>query len=214
MSTVLLQWLRQRRPENPRRVRRFREQVQALKWEQSNVAQSLFKLFDAVDVLAEAEVRYYYRRRGTRAWLSGVCRTLAWIFGTIGVLLPLCTAARGTAVESWGPWGYLFLALGGSFLGANALFGGTSGHVRFVSAQIELEKLITTSRIGWCRYLAHIDVEKISDEDIKRGFALVKTYAENLYSTTLSATRYWGETLMKELEKYRKSKERQAQRSS
>lgn len=205
MSHVLVEWFRRLRPENPRRVRRFREEVQNLKWEQSNTANSLFKLFDAVDVLAETEVGYYYRRRGTRACLSGLFRLLAWIFGTVGVVLPLFAAARGIAIESWGPWGYLFLALGGSFLGANSLFGGTSGHVRFVSTQLELERLITTSRVSWCDYSAHVDLENISEEDIKRGFALIQTYAEKLYEKTLSATMFWGKTLMEELKKYQKS---------
>ncbi len=205
MSNVFVQWLKRLRPEDPRRMHCFREQLQNLNWERSNVAESLGKLFNAVDDLTEAEVRYYYRRRGTRALLSGLFRTLAWVFGTIGIILPLFAATNQYAFKSWGPWGYVFLAGGASFLGANALFGGTTGHVRFVSTQLELEKLITASRIEWCNFSAHIDLENISDEQVAYGFALIQAYAEKLYETTLSETGHWGETLMEELKKYQKS---------
>jgi hypothetical protein len=75
-----------------RRIRVFREALQGLSWDKDNISGSLGRLFHAVDDLAIAEVDYYYRRRGTRSWISGAARLGAWVFGTIGLLLPLLAA--------------------------------------------------------------------------------------------------------------------------
>lgn len=112
--------------------------------------ESLSQLFRAVDDLAEAEVSYYYRRRGTRAWISGLARFGAWVFGSIGLLLLLLAATATPDFKAVSQYGYVFLAAAASCLGANSLFGGTEGHIRFVSTQLELEKLITSARIRWC----------------------------------------------------------------
>lgn len=63
---------------------------------------------------------------------------------------------------------HYFLAGAASCLAANSLFGGTSGHVRFVSTQLELERLVTKARIDWCAFLAQA---KADTDHIKAGFA-------------------------------------------
>lgn len=59
------------RPEDPQRIRQFTEKLASLRWDAENVTASLQQAFLAVNALAEAEVRYYFRRRNTRAWISG-----------------------------------------------------------------------------------------------------------------------------------------------
>jgi hypothetical protein len=71
-----------------------------------------------------------------------------------------------------------------------------------VSTQLELEKLITTSRVGWCKYLAE---RHDTDETVGSGFALVLAYANALHATTIAETGRWGETIMTELAKFQKS---------
>jgi hypothetical protein len=165
---------------------------------------SLSKLFEAVDDLASHEVNYYYRRRQTRAWISGVCRFAAWIAGTVGLLIPLLAAPDGSAFKPLGSYGYAALAFSASLLAANALLGGTSGHVRFVLTQLELEKLITVSRISWLAYLS-AKPDPASDKKISEGFELVKGYAQSLYAATITETGRWGETLLAELAKFQKA---------
>ena len=92
MPQHILTWLQRFRPEDPRRIKAFRAKLEGLAWDKQNAVESLSALFAAVDELAEAEVHYYYRRRGTRAWISGVTRTGAWLLGTVGLLLPLLAA--------------------------------------------------------------------------------------------------------------------------
>lgn len=156
------------RPEDPRRIREFRRRLGSLKWDAENAIASLKELFDAVDELADAEIHYYYRRRGTRAWISGFARFAAWLLGSIGLLLPLLAGTAAPEFKEVGQYGYVFLAGAASCLAANSLFGGTSGHVRFVSTQLELERLVTKARIDWCAFLAQA---KADTDHIKAGFA-------------------------------------------
>jgi hypothetical protein len=192
-------WIQKFRPEDPRRIQAFRKKLEGLQWDQQNLDGSIQALFEAVDDLAEAEVRYYYRRRGTRALISGVTRFFAWLLGSVGLLLPLVAATSAPMFAGWGQYGYAFLAAAACCLGANSLFGGTQGHIRFVSTQLELEKLIAASRIGWCEYLA----TKKPNNNHQKGFELIFAYTQALHLVTISETSRWGETLLAELAKFR-----------
>ena len=190
------------RPEDPARLCVFRNATKGLLWDEEHATESLSKLFRAVDDLAEAEVKYYYRRRTTRAWISGISRFVAWVSGTIGLLLPLLAATANPEFKDVAQYGYVFIAIAASGLAANSLFGGTEGHIRFVTTQLELEKLITKARISWCRYL---ELRASDSEDYEAGFLLIQDYATELHTTTISETGRWGETIMKELVKFQKN---------
>ena len=190
------------RPEDPVRLHAFREATQELLWDEEHATESLSQLFRAVDDLAEAEVNYYDRRRTTRALISGISRFVAWVSGTIGLLLPLLAATANPEFRDLAQYGYVFIAIAASCLAANSLFGGTEGHIRFVTTQLELEKLITKARILWCHYLE----SKVSDsEGHEAGFLLIQDYATDLHTTTISETGRWGEAIMNELAKFQKS---------
>jgi hypothetical protein len=198
----LVAWLRRRNPEDPRRLRAFRDQVKVLEWSDGTFAQSAESLFNAVDDLATAEVSYYFKRRRTRAMLSGGLNLLTWLFGTAGILVPLIAAANDEWKEL-NQYGYVGLALAGSFFGANALFGGTSGHMRFVTAQLDLERLITTSRVAFKGYLARCGTTQLTAELREAGVKLVEGYATDLYRTVLAETSSWRETLQAEMQQIR-----------
>lgn len=197
-------FMRRFRPEDPRRLRAFMQTVRSLKWTDEDAVASLSVLFTAVDELAEAEVSYYYRRRGTRAWISRVARFGSWICGSIGLLLPLLASTGAPDLKNVGQYGYAFLAVAASFIAANSLFGGSDGHIRFVSTQLNLEKLITASRIRWFRYLTELATKK---EDLAMGFDIILAYAAGLHTTTIAETDRWGEGLLAALEKYRQALE-------
>jgi len=202
MPKVDSSWFERLRPEDPRRMRAFRARTEALSWDANNCLTSLSRLFAAVDELAESEVQYYYRRRGTRAWVSGVARMGAWLLGTMGLLLPLLAGTESSAFKDIASYGYVFLAASASCLAANSLFGGTDGHVRFVATQLELEKLIVASRVGWCKYLA---APSSTSGHLAEGFDQILAYASALHAVTIGETGRWGETLMTELGKYQRA---------
>lgn len=90
----IIEWMKRQRPENPSRMSDFRAKLDRLAWDEKRSIKSIDTLFNAVNDLAEAEVRYYYRRRGTRALVSGITRITAWVLGTIGLLIPLLSGAN------------------------------------------------------------------------------------------------------------------------
>ena len=202
MKKIVPNWMQRHRPEDPLRIQVFRSKLEGLSWDQQNALKSLSALFAAVDDLAEAEIQYYYRRRGTRAWISGITRFGGWILGSIGLLLPLLAATDFSYFEDGAQLGYVFLAAAASCLAANALFGGTEGHIRFVSTQLEIERLITASRVCWCKYLAGTPDQV---HDLSEGFTLIIEYSNALHTATIAETGRWGKTLLLELEKYQRS---------
>lgn len=197
-----LNWMKKLRPEDPGRLNEFRDATQGLKWDEQHIGESLSQLFRAVDDLAQAEVNYYYRRRVTRAWISGITRSGAWSFGSIGLLLPLLASTANPEFEAWSPYGYVFLAAAASCLGANSLFGGTEGHIRFVSTQLEIEKLITKARVSWCRYLVS---NGDKTQNLELGFSLIQDYADELHAATISETGHWGKTTKEALARYQEN---------
>lgn len=184
-------------PEDPRRVTAFRTATAQLKWDEQNFAASMSGLFEEVDKLAEAEIHYYFRRRGTRSLVSGITRFLGWVCGTTGLILPLLDNN-----SNLGKLGYAFLAGAASMFAANSLFGGTEGHVRYVSAQLALERLVTESRIGWAAWLAS---QQNGQPDRQTGFDLIHAYATHLYTISISETDRWGEAILADVAKYQNS---------
>ena len=156
-------------------------------------------------MLAELELRYYFRRRRTRSWVSGVTRIMGWVCGAAGLLLPLIGAAdpsRGDLAK----WGYVALAAAGSLFGANSLFGGTSGHTSFVFAQLAIERLITETRIAWTKMLAEMELhgkcaDQLGPEQLTSMFELIQNYATAVYDITASETAEWRTNILGELAK-------------
>jgi hypothetical protein len=186
-------------PEHPDKITYFREQISALQWGKEVRATSLSKLFDAVEDLAEAEVRYYFQRRGRTSWWSGKLRFLAWGCGSIGAILPLLAATNQATFSALGPWGFVFLAAAASFLGANALFGGTTGHVRFVTNQLALERLIASKRIEWSSYSASVDDDPTSEEALEKGFKYIQVYVEEIYLVVTTETGAWSKAVLEQI---------------
>jgi hypothetical protein len=196
-------------PEHPDKLTEFKNVLSGLKWDAPDKLGSLNELFTAVDSLAEAEVRYYFRRRITSRTWSTALRFGSWLFGTLGVLTPLLATtnfpsfwvANQPPSGSLIPWGYFFLAVAAALLGANTLFGATAGHVRFASTQLLLEKIMTVSRIAWCEYLNEAK-NSPTEEAMKACFDFIGSYAEAMYSATLSETGNWSEMVIAELNRY------------
>jgi hypothetical protein len=188
--------------EDPRRTQAFIFKLENLKWDKDNVVSSLSSLFVAVDELAQTEVRYYYGWRRMRAVVSVITRIIAWVSGSIGLLIPLLAGTTVPILRELGQYGYVALAIAASFLAANSLFCGTDGHIKFMSTQIKLERIITDARIMWCKYLAGTHE---TDQEITQGFALILAYSNDLYTTTIAEIDLRGEALMSELTKYQKT---------
>lgn len=144
--------------------------------------------------LFEAEVRYYYSARRRHRPVSMMFRVLGWLFGSLGVIIPALAAyfdaARGAA-----PFGYVFIVAAGCMFGGNQLFGGTSGHARYVSAQYEIEAHLVAFTIKWERWRALHQHAEIGDEALTEPFGLLQDLAATIYGVIRTETGGWAAAL-------------------
>lgn len=197
-------------PDHPMRLAGFHQRACCSSWEPGKTLEALDGIFNALDELAGKEVDYYYRRRRRARWISVATRTGAWLFGTLGLAGPMAAVvfdipwvtldAGSSALES----GYVLLAASAGFLAADSFFGGSAAHVRNVSTQLELERLITEFRLHWLRLRACIHEPGPSESQLESAFELFKGFSAALYSTILRETRLWGKTLTQAIEEFRR----------
>ncbi len=200
---------REPRVEDPIRLQRFVSATKALKWEPEATLGSLSDLFWALDALAVAEVQYYYNFRASSRVHSGVLRGLGVLFATGGTLFPLLAAADSIYFKDLAAWGYVLLAVAAALFACNALFGSSTGHVRFVTAQLRLEREITRYRIKWLSESSALAGATPTAEQKARVFSLLRQYAEALYKVMEEETSGWADELLTELRNYREQLEAQ-----
>jgi hypothetical protein len=177
--------------EDPDRIKAFLEKTGSLDW--SNAKDSLSTIKNEAFELLNHEVDYYYRIRQDKKSLSGYLRFGMLLFGTLGILAPLAEAAK---LYSVGNYGYLLLAVSGAFLTANNLFGGTTGHARFVTTQLQLEKIIAIGTVKWNELEKKLDqeAEKTSEVELEM-FQFIISTLEEAYQLIIDETNDWNESL-------------------
>lgn len=180
--------------EDPIRLERFQDLTGSLSWAPENRSTALRSIYTALNDLAYAEVRYYFERRQHGKWLSTACRLVAWLTGAVGLLLPLIPPVWPTAPANFTSWGYIAFAIAGSALVANSIFGGTDGHRRFVSTQLDVERLLTLFRLDWQRLFMEYEANPTTE----RASALIARstlFVEALHAALSSETALWGKQL-------------------
>lgn len=180
--------------EGVHRISAFLKSTQLLDWE--NMSENAWnELFNQCTTLISHEIEYYYNsRKSSRAW-SVFFRSGALAFGTLGFLAPLAESAgyKGVAV-----YGYLLFAVSAAFFTANSVFGGTSGHSRYVLTQLRLEKLLALMVVEWQTY--RDQGEKHEDRQSRTEF-LIERMTE-AYEIILEETNAWGEAAAEALRDY------------
>lgn len=186
--------------EDPERIRAFLEKTASLDW--SNRKESLSTLKNEAFELLNHEVAYYYRIRQDKKSLSGYLRFGMLLFGTLGILAPLAEAAK---IYEVGNYGYLLLAVSGAFLTANNLFGGTTGHARFVTTQLQLEKIIAVGTVKWNELENKLDqdADKAPEIELEMFQFIIRTL-EDAYQLIIEETNEWNESLKTALADFEK----------
>lgn len=197
-------------PDHPLRLMEFRTRACGGSWESDQCVAALEGVFDALDDFAQQEIRYYHGRRRRARALSMVTRIGAWATGSVGLVLPLLVAV-GIDLNKQGipsfdnilESGYVLLAIGAGFLAADSFFGGSAAHVRNVSVQLELERLLIEFRLDWLRLRSQIPSTGPSEQQTDAAFNLFHAFSKDLFGAVLRETRVWGRTLTQALDGYR-----------
>ncbi len=183
--------MKKKKIEDTEIIRLFLGKTASLDW--SNSRESLSTLKNEAFELLNHEIAYYYRIRQNKKLLSGYLRFGMLLFGTLGVLAPLAEAAKLYEV---GNYGYLLLAVSGAFLTANNIFGGTSGHARFVTTQLQLEKIISVGTVKWNQLENKLNQDTNNEREIElKMFQFIIETLEEAYTLIIDETNEWNETL-------------------
>jgi len=185
--------------EDPDRIKIFLEKTGSLAWDDARA--SLEVLYKEAFELLRHEVAYYYRIRQSKKILSGWFRFCALLFGTLGVLAPLADAAK---LYDVGELGYLLLAIAGAFITANNIFGGTSGHARFVTTQLSLEQIIAIGAVKWNQLKMKHQIEKNKESVEQEMLDFIVSTIEASYKLILEETSEWNDALKSALTDYEK----------
>jgi hypothetical protein len=186
--------------EDPKRIRLFLEKTASLDWSSAN--ESLSTLQSEAFELLNHEVAYYYRIRQNKKSLSGYLRFGMLLFGALGVLAPLAEVAKLYEV---GNYGYLLLAVSGAFLTANNIFGGTTGHARFVTTQLQLEKIIVVGTVKWSELENKLNQDTNDASEVQlEMFQFIISTLEEAYQLIIDETTEWNESLQAAMEDFAK----------
>lgn len=188
------------RVEDPERLSRFLDAL-GTNW-QNDPKDQFDRLFNAVNELAHHEILFYYRARKKQRRFSIVTRGLAILFGTAGVMAPLLAGANPDIFKGWSAYGYPLLALAAAMIVINRLFGATGGHIRYVTAQLELERVLTTFRLDWSEWRARYSSVPDTDKLYADGFAVLRSFCNALYKTIQEETNVWGKSVSEALQEY------------
>lgn len=187
------------RVEDPDRLRRFLGELNSVDW-QSNQQGALTGTFNALNDLIHHEVQFYYRARKKQRRFSILTRGAAIGLASVGVMIPLLAGADTKLFGAAAPYGYPMLVAAGAVLAVNRMFGATGGHIRYVTAQLELERIITKFRLAWLAYVARQPVHPTGASTAPEAFNLMNDFVDQAYRVIQLETEVWGKSVSEALQ--------------
>lgn len=188
------------RVEDPERLRRFLAELENADWRGSSYT-ALQKVFAALNDLVYHEVLFYYKARKRQRSFSILTRGAAVLLGSVGVMIPLLAAADPVFFRSVAPYGYPFLVGAAAMIAVNRMFGATGGHIRYVTAQLELERIITKFRLRWLEWLSR-DSMSGNPATNEQAFTLLNEFVDDAYKVLQEETTVWGKSVSEALRDY------------
>lgn len=176
----------------------------AMRWTGDGSAdlENLTRLADALVYVARGEVEYYKRRRdGRRRW-GTTTRSLAFLLGTAGLVVPLMVAAI-PSLPIDASAGYVFLAAAGASLVGNRLFGATEGHIRYVTALYALEGVAFAFTLRWEQWKS--GSPQAGATDITEAFKHLEGFRADIFKALTAETQMWASDLRAAEGQYAKS---------
>ncbi|MDI1256024.1 MAG: SLATT domain-containing protein [Flavobacterium sp.] len=184
------------RVESPERIQKFLTAMNSIEWTDKSAA--IKNIHNEVNLLADAEIRYYYTKRVYKRRLTGWLKILMLLFFSISILLPLLKNT-GQFIESIDTWGYVFFAIAGICFTIDKTFTGSSGHMRYVVTQIKLEKLLTSFNLKWQNIYFEMGTHN-ENESCRLLFASMIEFTDEFYKILNDETQEWKAELTKVLE--------------
>jgi len=187
------------RIEDPERLARFLRTLEKADWAAHRAA-ALESVFTALNELVHHEILFYYRARKKQRFFSQFTRGAALALGSVGVMLPLLAGADPELFKPYQPYGYPFLVAAATFVAVNRMFGATGGHIRYVTAQLALERTLTKFRLEWLEKVAAGEPDR--PETAAKAFSLMHAFVDEAYRIIQEETTVWGTGISQALDDY------------
>ncbi|MDP3230771.1 MAG: SLATT domain-containing protein [Acidovorax sp.] len=191
---------KKQRIEDPERLQRFLKALEHADWI-GNQPLALESTFSALNDLVYHEILFYYGARKKQRIFSQITRGLSIFLGTTGVMIPLLAGADPEFFKPYAPYGYPLLVAAGSLLLVNRMFGATGGHIRYVTAQLELERLLTKFRLAWLEAVTAVRGDK-RDLLPDSAFRLMHAFIDDTFRVIQEETNVWGKSISEGLNEY------------
>lgn len=189
----------------------------------------LIKLRDYAEQQLDSEIKWYAKtvrgqRRASR-WLRGI----ALFFSIAGGLVPIARALvvspgvpdpKGSMAQlqaalpplDWGQLGYLLLAIAAGVVLFDRFFGFSTSWMRFVTTQIELERIRQNFRLEWIALdQQRAAAVQVPAELLPRYLKLVRTTLILGKEQTIKETRAWISEFQSNLSQFEKEIRNQAE---
>lgn len=125
-------------------------------WNKDKPEESLDLIYQWAVGYADGQITWYEKGKKPKRIGSKALRFFSIIFAAVGAICPLIDATgfffNPDTGRNWlvlGQWGYLLLAVAAAIVGLDFYFGYSSGWMRFIVAQISIERALKEFQYDW-----------------------------------------------------------------
>lgn len=161
------------------------------KFKTADVATALTNIYSHATAHSAATREWYWRSIKSKRIASISGRSLSYALLVSGALLPVIAVLlpdefRLPATQI----GVVAIALAGLLLGADRIFGWSSGWLRYVTTVTQMESMTLQFELDWARYILSKQVS-LNDGDRKALFDLASSFEQKLTKAQSDETDKW-----------------------
>ena len=156
-------------------------------WDSSQDWESLKAVFAATEKEGESAIRWYRDNIKSKRFGSRFIRLLAISLASIGALIPLVATQLNFNPE----WGYFSFATVIVLLGIDKFYGFSTGWVRYLKTQMDLERGLSDLRYDWTALVSKVQTQSPSAEQIQVMLQKLKDFVDFVHAQIQQETEAW-----------------------
>ena len=165
------------------------------------------ELFNESVNLVFKYLSYYNKKRLSKKFSTNAYRTSIWFFGFIGLALPIVGTSFKFLIDKIAiidssnllEFGYGFIMLTAVLVAMKNYTGATKGHIRYITTQLKLEKIIANSIISWNKTTHSINCaeneQELTADDCEKLYAVINQLLESSYAEIMNEIKRWGKDI-------------------
>jgi hypothetical protein len=163
-------------------------------WDPARPEASLTEIHIYVLEEAAKSTQWYWKNKGSKAFLSRLIRFAVWALAAVGGLLPIIGALLEDHFPNLdltnGLWASLLLGIAAALLGLDKGFGFSSGWARYVLTATNIRKSLEEFRLDWAVLRAKAG-SPLTAENVAPLIERAKQFRSDVESLVLQETKDW-----------------------